>query len=107
MSVFARKSHMERTRAESSVFVIATTVIALGALFAVTWVAGFGHVAARLRAVDPVWFAGALGAQARAYVGYVFAYPEVARIDQAGEISTRDPPPAATVRHRPTAPPVG
>ncbi len=90
MSVFARKSHMERTRAESSVFVIATTVIALGSLFAVTWVAGFGHVAARLQAVDPVWFASALGAQALAYVGYVFAYREVARIDGNCEFRTRD-----------------
>src|SRR3954452_21014812 len=52
---------MERTRAESFVFVVATTVIALGTLFAVTWVAGFGHVASRLRAVDPVWFVAARG----------------------------------------------
>src|SRR6266568_1525461 len=81
---------MERTRAESSVFVVATTVIALGTLFAVTWVAGFGHVATRLRAVDPVWFATALGAQALAYVGYVFAYREVARVEQNCEFRMRD-----------------
>ena len=73
VSAFARKSHMERTRGESFVFVVATTVIALGTLFAVTWVAGFGHVASRLQAVDPVWFLAALGAQMLAYVGYVFA----------------------------------
>jgi uncharacterized membrane protein YbhN (UPF0104 family) len=81
---------MERTRAESLVFVVATTVIALGTLFAVTWVAGFDHVAARLQAVDPVWFATALGAQALAYVGYVFAYREVARIDHDCDFRTRD-----------------
>jgi uncharacterized membrane protein YbhN (UPF0104 family) len=81
---------MDRTRAESLAFVLATTVIALGTLFAVTWVAGFGHVAARLQAVDPVWFASALGAQALAYVGYVFAYREVARVEQNCEFGTRD-----------------
>jgi uncharacterized membrane protein YbhN (UPF0104 family) len=81
---------MQRTRGESLVFVVATTVIALGTLFAVTWVAGFGHVAARLRAVDPVWFASALGAQALAYVGYVFAYREVARVEHDCDFRTRD-----------------
>src|SRR5205823_5176605 len=71
---FALRSHMERTRAESLFFVVASTLIALGTLFAVTWVAGFDQVAARLRAVDPVWFATAFGAQCVAYVGYVLAY---------------------------------
>jgi hypothetical protein len=60
---------MERTRAESLVFVIASTVIALGTLAAVSWVAGFESVLDRLRAVDPVWFASAFGAQIVAYVG--------------------------------------
>jgi hypothetical protein len=81
---------MERTRAESLVFVAATSLIALGTLFAVTWVAGFGHVAARLQAVDPVWFIAALGAQMLAYVGYVFAYREVARVERDCEFGTRD-----------------
>ena len=74
VSLFARKSHMERTRAESLVFVVASTLIALGTLFAVTWVAGFDHVAARLQAVNPIWFLLALGAEAVAYVGYVLSY---------------------------------
>ena len=81
---FARKSHMDRTRAESLVFVVASTVIALGTLFAVTWIAGFGPVAARLHAVNPIWFLVALGAEAVAYVGYVLSYREVARVDQRG-----------------------
>jgi hypothetical protein len=81
---------MERTRAESLVFVVASTLIALGTLFAVTWVAGFDHVAARLRAVDPVWFATAFGAQVVAYLGYVLAYREVARVEEGCDIGTRD-----------------
>jgi len=90
VTFFVRKSHMERSRAESLVFVVATSAIALGTLFAVTWVAGFGHVAARLQAVDPVWFASALGAQMLAYIGYVFAYREVARVERDCEFGTRD-----------------
>ena len=82
VSNFALTSHMERSRAESLVFVIASSVIALSTLFSVTWVAGFDHVSARLHAVDPVWFATAFGAQIVAYVGYVLAYREVARVEE-------------------------
>jgi len=89
VSVFARKSHMERSRAESLVFVVASTAIALGTLFAVTWVAGFGHVAARLREVDPIWFLVALGAEAVAYVGYVLSYREVARVEEGPSMNAR------------------
>lgn len=81
---------MERTRAESLLFVVASSLIALGTLFAVTWVAGFDQVAARLRDVDPVWFATAFGAELVAYVGYIFAYREVARIEPGCELPTRD-----------------
>ena len=81
---------MERTRAESLFFVVASTLIALGTLFAVTWVAGFDPVASRLRAVDPVWFAAAFGAQIVAYVGYVLAYREVARVEPGCELPTRN-----------------
>src|SRR4051812_15186728 len=90
VSRFAARNHIERTRAESLLFVVASTTIALGTLFAVTWVAGFDHVAARLQAVDPVWFATAFGAQAVAYVGYVLAYREVARVEEGCDIGTRD-----------------
>ena len=81
---------MERTRAESLVFVVASSLIALSTLFAVTWVAGFDRVAARLSAVDPVWFATAFAAQLVAYFGYVLAYREVARVESDHEISTRN-----------------
>jgi uncharacterized membrane protein YbhN (UPF0104 family) len=90
VSRFAARSHIERTRAESLVFVVASTVIALGTLVAVAWVAGFDHVAARLREVDPVWFATAFGAQVVAYLGYVLAYREVARVEDGADIDTRD-----------------
>ena len=86
---FAGKSHMDRTRAESLVFVVASTLIALATLFAVTWVAGFDHVAARLQAVQPIWFLVALGAEAVAYVGYVLSYREVSRVEEGPSMNAR------------------
>jgi uncharacterized membrane protein YbhN (UPF0104 family) len=89
LETFARKSHMDRTRAESLVFVVASTLIALATLFAVTWVAGFGHVAARLQSVQPIWFLVALGAEAVAYVGYVLSYREVSRVEEGPSMNAR------------------
>jgi uncharacterized membrane protein YbhN (UPF0104 family) len=96
VSRFARKSHFERTRAESLVFVVASTLIALGTLFAVAWVAGFDHVADRLQAVNPIWFLAALGAEIVAYVGYVFGYREVARVEEGSDLPVRDAVAAVT-----------
>ena len=80
---------MERSRAESLVFIVAGTLIALATLFAVSWVAGFGHVLDRLRDVNPIWFLVAFGAEAVAYVGYVLSYREVARVDEGPEMAPR------------------
>src|SRR5436305_1360635 len=90
IETFARKSHMDRTRAESLVFVVASTLIALATLFAVTWAAGFDRVAARLHAVQPIWFLVAFGAEAVAYVGYVLSYREVSRVEKGPEMPVRD-----------------
>jgi len=80
---------MERTRAESMVFVLASTGIALGTLVAVSWVAGFERVLGHLKHVDPVWFASAFGAQILAYFGYVLAYREIARVEEGCDLPTR------------------
>src|SRR5690348_2844387 len=80
---------MERTRAESLVFVVASTAIALGTLVAVAWVAGFGHIAGRLKEVSPIWFLVALGAEAVAYVGYTLSYREVARVEEGPSMNAR------------------
>jgi uncharacterized membrane protein YbhN (UPF0104 family) len=81
---------MERTRAESMVFVVASTGIALGTLVAVSWVAGFDRVLTRLQHVDPIWFASAFGAQILAYFGYVLAYREIARVEEGCDLPTRN-----------------
>ena len=78
---------MDRTRAEALVFVAASTGIALTTLFAVTCVAGLGDVAARLRGVQPGWFAVALAAEIVAYFGYALGYREVARVEEGPDMS--------------------
>jgi uncharacterized membrane protein YbhN (UPF0104 family) len=87
---FARRTHLERTRTESFVFVLGSTGIALGTLVAVAWAAGFGHVAHRLHVVQPIYFLVAFGAEAVAYVGYVLSYREVSRVEAGPEMPVRD-----------------
>lgn len=84
---FARKTHIDRTRAEALGFVAVCTGIALATLFAVAWVAGFGAVSDRLRSVQPAWFLVALAAEILAYVGYAFGYREVARVEEGPDMS--------------------
>jgi uncharacterized membrane protein YbhN (UPF0104 family) len=86
---FVRKTHLERSPRESLVFVVGSTLLALATLFAVTWVAGFDQVAARLRAVHPIWFLVALGAETVAYIGYVLSYREVARVERGPDMNAR------------------
>src|SRR5919109_303122 len=90
ISAFARRTHMERSRVESLVFVGASSAIALGTLIAVAWVAGPDHVVARVTEVDPVWFAVAFGAEVLAYVGYVLGYREVARVEDGRALPAGD-----------------
>ncbi|HET7146108.1 MAG TPA: lysylphosphatidylglycerol synthase domain-containing protein [Gaiellaceae bacterium] len=85
-----RKSHLDRSRAASLAFVVASSAIAVAGLFLVAWIAGFDHVAARMRAIEPVWFATAFVAQIIAYGGYVLAYREVARVEDGCDMSPRD-----------------
>lgn len=84
------KTSIERTRAESAVFLIGSSGIALGTLVAMAWVAGFDRILDRLQAIDPVWFAVAFGAEILAYVGYVLSYREVARVEDGGQMARMD-----------------
>ena len=81
---------MHRTRTESAVFVIASIAIGLVTLDAVAWVAGFDHIIARVHELNPIWFLVALGAEGVAYVGYVFAYREVSRVESGPEMGAGD-----------------
>ena len=63
-------------------------VLALGALAAVAWAAGFGSVADLLIRPRWAWVAAAVGGEIVAYVGYTFAYREVARAEKGAELDT-------------------
>jgi uncharacterized membrane protein YbhN (UPF0104 family) len=84
------KTSIERTRAESAVFMLGSACIAVGTLVAMAWVAGFARVGRHLLEVDPVWFAVAFGAEVLAYVGYVASYREVARVEDGQSIAHMD-----------------
>jgi glycosyltransferase 2 family protein len=70
-----------RRHARITLLIAVAGALSLGASFGVAWAAGFGAVFERLRDIHLWWFAAALGAEALAYVGYMLAYREVARVE--------------------------
>jgi len=84
------KTSIERTRAESAVFMLGSATIAPGTLIAMAWVAGFHRILHHLAAVNPVWFAVAFGAEILSYLGYVLSYREVARVEDGQRIAHMD-----------------
>src|SRR3954470_22030500 len=84
------KTSIERTRAESAVFMLGSAAVATGTLVAMVFVAGPGHVLHRLFAIDPIWFAVAFGAEILSYVGYVLSYREVARVEDGQQMANWD-----------------
>jgi uncharacterized membrane protein YbhN (UPF0104 family) len=63
------------------VFIALGAALATAAFVGVAWAAGLGAVAQSLHRVDAIWLPAALAAEALAYVGYVLAYREVARVE--------------------------
>jgi uncharacterized membrane protein YbhN (UPF0104 family) len=84
------KTSLERTRAESAVFMLWSAGLQVGTIIAVAWVAGFDRVGHRLLAIDPIWLLAALGAEILAYVGYTLSYREVVRVEDGGELAQKD-----------------
>jgi uncharacterized membrane protein YbhN (UPF0104 family) len=83
---FDGRTHLERRPRELILFIALGAGLSLTAVAGVSWAAGFEAVAARLRHVDAVWLPVALAAEALAYVGYVLAYREVARVEGGPEL---------------------
>jgi uncharacterized membrane protein YbhN (UPF0104 family) len=79
--VFGGRTHLERTPREMVVFIALGAALSVAAVAGVSYAAGFGAVAERLRHVDATWLPIALAAEAVAYIGYVLAYREVARVE--------------------------
>jgi uncharacterized membrane protein YbhN (UPF0104 family) len=60
------------------------------------WVAGFHRIAHDLASVNPIWFLVAFGAEILSYVGYVYSYREVARVEDGQKIARMDAVAAVT-----------
>jgi len=67
---------------------VLAAVLALGALAGVAWAAGFSAVGHVLIHPRWSWIAAALGGELIAYVGYTFAYGEIARAEDGAELDT-------------------
>ncbi len=76
------KGHFDHATGELAVLIGLGATLALGTTVAVAWAAGFGEVFHRLLHVRPLWIPIALAGQVVAYLGYMLAYREVARVER-------------------------
>jgi hypothetical protein len=73
--------HLDRHPAQHALLVGIGAALALGAAVGIAWAAGFGNVLHELHHFDPIWLPVAFGMELAAYLGYVVAYREVARLE--------------------------
>ena len=73
--------HLDRDPAQHALLVGIGAALALGATVGIAWAAGFSHVVHELGHFDPIWLPVAFGMELAAYLGYVVAYREVARVE--------------------------
>src|SRR5256885_312148 len=78
---FGGRTHLDGRPHELAAFIALGAALSATAIVGVAWAAGFGAVGERLRQVDASWLPLALAAEVLAYVGYVLAYREVARVE--------------------------
>jgi hypothetical protein len=76
-----RARHLEYGRRHMVAFVLLGAGLACAALGGVAWAAGFDRVADFLASPAWIWFPIALGGEIVAYIGYILAFHEVARIE--------------------------
>src|SRR5438128_5018938 len=69
-----------------AIVVAAAATLAFGALFGLSWAAGFVTIFHRFVHVHWTWVPIALGAELVSYVGYIVAYREVARAEDGAEL---------------------
>ena len=75
------RTYLDRRPRELVAFIALGAALSATAIVGVAWAAGFGAVGERLRQVDASWLPLALAAEVLAYVGYVLASREVARVE--------------------------
>src|SRR3989440_9362504 len=73
--------HLERHPLQHLLLIGIGASLALGALVGVAWTAGFEKVVDVGAGVDWVWLPTALGMEIAAYLGYIVAYREIARVE--------------------------
>ena len=78
---FGGRTHLDGRPRELAAFIALGAALSAAAVVGVSWAAGFGAVADRLRHVDARWLPFAVAAEVLAYLGYVLAYREVARVE--------------------------
>ena len=81
------REHFDHPFWEIGVFIAVGAALALGATVGVAWVAGFHTVLHRIENVNLLWIPIAFAGQIVAYVGYMAAYREVARVERGPELS--------------------
>jgi uncharacterized membrane protein YbhN (UPF0104 family) len=78
--------HLERHPLQHVLLIGIGASLSLGALFGVAWAAGFEKVLDVGSGVDWVWLPTALGMEIAAYIGYIVAYREIARVEGGPDI---------------------
>ncbi len=78
--------HLERHPVQHLLLIGIGASLALGALIGVAWAAGFEKVLDVGAGVDWVWLPTALGMEMAAYLGYIVAYREIARVEGGPEM---------------------
>ncbi len=78
--------HLERHPLQHLLLIGIGASLALGALVGVAWTAGFEKVVDVGAGVDWVWLPTALGMEIAAYLGYIVAYREIARVEGGPEM---------------------
>jgi uncharacterized membrane protein YbhN (UPF0104 family) len=87
---FLRRTHLEHGRSTLALFLLGAVLLAVAAAVGVAWTVGFGRLLDRLADAHGWWLLAALGGEVIAYVGYIAAYREVARVEKGPEIPTGD-----------------
>jgi uncharacterized membrane protein YbhN (UPF0104 family) len=86
LSWFRPKGHFNHAPWELALYIALGIALAMGTTVAVAWAAGFGDVLHRLGHPRGIWISLALAGQVVAYVGYMLAYREVARVERGPEL---------------------
>ncbi len=87
---FVRSTALDHGRPALLAFVAGAVALSLGAIVGVAITVGYDALWDRIQAVDGWWLLIALAGEAVAYIGYIVAYREVARVERGPEIPAGD-----------------